>query len=373
MENFIRKYFLIILVMCLSLALPKSFTDKIREKSVGIGALVYKRPFSKAQELAEIEALQLENILLSTQIQQVGDFLTQEERVESQFKQLQALQQASNEIKDSEQKDFFSRREAVLLKRLKKQLMSLNGKVIYREPSFWNSHLWIDLGEKDNKAVQEKIICINSPVVLGNMALGVIDYVGEKKSRVRLITDSSLSLSARVVRGGEQNKTLLDNMLSLIDQLKVREDLFFSEEEQNNTLHILQGLSDNIKSHVHERYLAKGEIKGSSASLWRSKSQTLDGIGFNYDFEDAEGPARDLRTGESADKKIKGEVLVKEGDLLVTTGMDGIFPEGFYLGYVEKVQDLQEGAAYYNLKAKTLAPSFYELKSVTVLMPLEGH
>lgn len=251
--------------------------------------------------------------------------------------------------------------------------MSLNGQVVYREPSFWNSHLWIDLGEKDNKAVQEKIVCINSPVVIGNVALGVIDYVGEKKSRVRLITDTSLSLSARVVRGGEQNKALLDGMLSILDQLKVREDLFFSDEEQNNTIHLLQGLCDNIKLHVHERYLAKGEIKGSSTPLWRSKSNTLEGIGFNYDFEDVEGPARDLRTGESVDKKIKGEVLVKEGDLLVTTGMDGIFPEGFYLGFVEKVHDLQEGAPYYDLKAKSLAPSFDELKSVTVLMPVEGN
>lgn len=361
------------LVLFLCILLPKSFTDRLRTKGVAFGSLLYKKSFSKHQMDAEIEALQLENALLSSQIQQVGDFLTQEERIEAQFKQLQAVQQSLQEEKDSDLKAFFSRREAVLLKRLKKQLMSLNGKVIYREPAFWNSHLWIDLGEKDNRALQEKIVCMQSPVVIGNVALGVIDFVGEKKSRVKLITDTSLSLSARVVRGGEQSKVLLDTMLSLIDQLKSRDDLFFSLEEQHNTTALLAGLCDNIKMKVHERYLAKGEIRGSSRPLWRSKSNVLDGIGFNYDFEDVEGPARDLRTGESVDKKIKGEVLVKEGDLLVTTGMDGVFPEGFYLGFVEKVEDLQEGAAYYDLKAKTLAPSFDELKSVTVLMPLEGN
>jgi rod shape-determining protein MreC len=371
MENLLRKYVFVACMLFLCLALPKSFTDKIREQAVSVGALLHKKPFSKQQQILEIEALQLENALLSSQIQQVGDFLTQEERIESQFKQLQQVQESLQESKDSEQKAFFSRREAVLLTRLKKQLMSLNASVIYREPSFWNCHLWIDLGEKDNHIIQEKIIAINSPVVIGSVVIGVIDYVGEKKSRVRLITDTSLSLSARVVRGGEQNKVLLDRVLSVMDQLKVREDLFFSEEEQNNTLSLLQGLTHNIKMRVHERYLAKGEIKGSSTPLWRSKANILEGIGFNYDFEDVEGPARDLRTGEAVDKKIKGEVLVKEGDLLVTTGMDGIFPEGFYIGFVEKVEDLQEGAAFYNLKAKSLAPSFDELKCVTVLMPLE--
>jgi rod shape-determining protein MreC len=373
MQNFIRKYFFIVVIICLTLALPKSFTDKLREKSVGVGSLFYQNPFSKPQQQTDIQALQLENVLLSSQIQQVGDFLTQEERIETQFKQLQAVQQALGETKESEEQGFFSRREAVLLKRLKKQLMSLNGKVVYRDPSFWSSYLWIDLGEKDNKLMQEKIVCINSPVVIGNVAIGVIDYVGAKKSRVRLVTDASLSLSVRVARGGEQNKILLDNMLSLLDQLKVRDDLFFSHEEQVNAMCLLEGLCDNIKLHGHERYLAKGEIKGSSTPLWRSKSQSLEGIGFNYDFEDAEGPSRDLRTGESVDKKLKGEILVKEGDLLVTTGMDGIFPEGFYLGFVEKVQDLQEGAAYYNLTAKSLAPSLNDLKCVTVLVPLDGN
>lgn len=371
MENFLRKYFFLALICCLCSALPKSFTDKIREKGVAFGSTFYSIPFTKEQKQKEIEALQLENVLLSSQIQQVGDFLTSEERIESQFKQLESIQQTLKENKDSLQKDFFLRREGVLLQRLKKQLMSLNGKVIFREPSFWNSHVWIDLGEKDNKAIQEKIICINSPVVIGNIAIGVIDYVGEKKSRVRLITDSALSLSARVTRGGEQNKVLLDTMLLLIDQLKAREDLFFSEEEQSNTLTLLSALSDNVKMHVQERYLAKGEIKGSSSPLWRSRGLTLQGVGFNYDFEDMEGPARDLRTGESLDKKIKPDVLVKEGDLLVTTGMDGIFPEGFYLGFVEKVFELQEGAAFYNLTAKSLAPSFEELKALTVLAPLE--
>lgn len=81
MENFIRRYFFITLVVFLSLALPKSFTDKIREKSVGLSSLLYKRPFSKVQEHAEMQALQLENVLLSSQIQQVGDFLTRENRI----------------------------------------------------------------------------------------------------------------------------------------------------------------------------------------------------------------------------------------------------------------------------------------------------
>ncbi len=372
MERIFRKYFFIFLSFTILFLLPKKMTEKIREQAIGVFTFSSKTGVSnRDNKEEEVQQMKLENVLLSEQIQQVGDFLSSEERIESQLKHLEMIRENLDDKQNENQKEFFLRREKHLLKRLKKQLMSLDGRVIYREPAFWSSYVWIDIGEQDNEAVKEKVVALNSPVVMGDVAIGVIDYVAKKKSRVKLITDTSLSLSARIVRGSLQNKVLLEQLQLIYDQLKIREDLFFSLPEQENALKLLMSLSENIKSSVHDRYLAKGEIRGSSSPLWRSRGQSLVGIGFNYDYDDAEGRSRDLRTGESKDKKIKAEVLLRQGDLLVTAGFDGIFPEGFILGLVEDVDSLEEGATFYNLKAKSLAPSYHELRSLTVLAPLQ--
>lgn len=372
-ERVFQRYFFLFLFILLVICLPKTLTQKIKEKGAFVGFLAHKmtRGLEKNQ-MQEIESLKLENALLANQIQEVGDFLNSEDRIENQIRQLQTIQENKEKAQLIHEKEFFKRREEHLLHRLKKQLMSLNAKVIYREPSFWATRLWIDIGERDNRAVGQPIVKMNSPVVIGNKAIGVIDYVGEKRSRVSLVTDARLSLSVRILRGSEQNKALLDHLESLSHQLHLRDDLFFSFEEQVNTLKILSRLEENLQNAVHDRYLAKGEVHGSSQPLWRSREARLKGVGFNYDFEDAEGPARDLRTGESSGKKVGCEVLLKEGDLLVTTGLDGIYPEGFHVGVIEKVFPLEEGASCYDLVARSLIADLDDIKAVTVLMANQG-
>ena len=372
MEKLFQRYFFVVLFALLFLCLPKSFTEKMKECGAGVGSFITYTMGGKKNNFEELESLKLENTLLSNQIQQVGDFLTSEDRIETQLKQLQIIEENKEKAPFSNEKEFFKRREMHLLKRLKKQLMSLSARVVFREPNFWGTRLWIDVGERDNKAVGESVIQVNSPVVIGNVVVGVVDYVGQKRSRVSLVTDSRLSLSVRALRGSEQNKMLLDHLEALNHQLYLREDLFFSLEEQVNTLKILARLEENLQKVVHDRYLAKGEIHGSSQPLWRSKAARLKGLGFNYDFEDVEGPARDLRTGERLDKKGDLCVLLKEGDLLMTTGLDGIYPEGFQVGVIESVKPLEEGACSYDLVAKSLIPDLDEIKAVTVLSAIEG-
>ena len=99
----------------------------------------------------------------------------------------------------------------------------------------------------------------------------------------------------------------------------------------------------------------------------------MKGLGFNYDFSDNEGPARDLRTGEIVGSSSKKQVaLLKEGDLLITSGLDGIFPAGLEVAVVSKVHCLKEGASSYELEAKAIAENFNELSSVFVLPPLSA-
>jgi rod shape-determining protein MreC len=195
-------------------------------------------------------------------------------------------------------------------------------RVIFRSPSSWYSSLWINVGEADNGSEMKKIIAKNSPVMFGESLIGVIDYVGTHQSRVRLITDSGLSPSVRAVRGGST-------------------------------------------------YMAKGTLHGTSQPLWRNKNNLLKGFGFNYDFADDKGEARDLRTGKVLqDSSSKPVPLIKVGDLLMTTGMDGVFPEGLKVAEVTKIFPLREGDYYYDLEAKPTAGTLDDLSLVFVIPPL---
>jgi hypothetical protein len=134
-------------------------------------------------------------------------------------------------------------------------------------------------------------------------------------------------------------------------------------------------LKSKLTKGKDEKYLAKGELHGSSSPFWRSKNTTLKGVGFNYDYADEEGPAKDLRDGISVDDKnmkepCKGEPLIEKGDLLVTTGMDGIFPKGLNVAIVSKINALKDGDFAYTIEAKPSVENLNDLEVVLVLPPL---
>ena len=192
----------------------------------------------------------------------------------------------------------------------------LLARVVYRCPISWNSSLWINVGEKDNGEEGQKLVAKNSPVLLGTSLVGVVEAVHSSRSRVRLITDPDLTPSVRALR----------------------------RDEFGNPL-----------------YLAKGELHGSAKIFWRSRGSTLIGEGFNYDYDDDYGPSKDLRSNPA---------ILKVGDLLVTTGMDGIFPAGLHVATVAKIQSLREGDYYYEIEAIPTAENIEELSLVHVLPPL---
>jgi rod shape-determining protein MreC len=198
--------------------------------------------------------------------------------------------------------------------------------VIFRSPSTWNSSLWVNVGWENNKSREKDIIVKNSPVVVGTSVVGVVDYVGAKQSRIRLITDSGLRPSVRV-------KRVVDHTV---------------------------------------RLLAKGELHGSSQPMWRAEAQVLHGIGFNYDFPDLEGPARDLRTGKPLSPGAKSPSLpiIKMDDLLVTTGLDGVFPAGLNVASITRIKPLKEGDYYFEIEAKPSVENLFGLSFVFILPPV---
>ena len=149
----------------------------------------------------------------------------------------------------------------------------------------------------------------NAPVLYGDTVVGVIEEVGLTESRVRLISDPHLNPSVRSQRNG--------------------------------------------------RLLAKGELAGALKPSFGQTTRLLKGTGFNYDFPDEEGAAQDLHTP-----------IILPGDLLVTTGFDGVFPKGLKVARVTKVFPLQEGDFYYDIEAESLAPSLNSLERLHLLPPI---
>lgn len=381
--------FLILFFFCV-MSLPQEVSEKIRSTVVCSFApcwrsfnflkektlFVFTLPLpiavhSQVNDL-EMERLYQENQLLRSQIENVRQWLLYEDRIQEQVARYKLLSQTN--MNDLFWKEFFTRRSQELCHSLDLQVSALPAKVIFREPASWSSTLWVNLGEKDNQKLKKKIIGNNSPVLLGTSIIGVVEYVGNYQSRVRLITDSRLTPSVRACRGNEQNRYLLEHLEALIFALEPREDLFISKDEGTILREHLSHLKKALLQQSGDFYLAKGELHGTSYPLWRSRSQLLKGIGFNYDFSDAEGPARDLRSGEPYDVSRKGEKipLLRPGDLLVTTGLDGVFPPGFRVGIVSSVQTLKEGASSYEIEAVSTAGNLDLITHLFILPPLKG-
>ncbi len=328
--------------------LPQRLSDRLRAAAASSFSVRFKGSPSD-----EISRLKLENRSLKAQVDQVYDWLVYEQKIHEQLEFL----------KEAQPREFAQRRVSHLRELLAGELSSLPAQVTYRDPSSWSSSLWVNAGEENNTAVGKKVIAKNSPVLADGALVGVVEYVGPKQSRVRLITDSGLCPSVRVHRGGSQNRELGCKIASLLKAIEKRDDLFYSKAEKDTFVSQLNNLKQIGGACWEDGYLAKGEIRGSSAPFWRSRGPLLRGIGFNFDYPDEEGQPRDLRN-------VKGAPILKEGDQLVTSGLDGIFPPGLSLGTVSKIDPLKEGSYSYNIWVSPSVSHFNDLQTLFILPPI---
>ncbi len=327
---------LIVFLLCW-INLPPLVSDRLRE---WIAAPFGKRAFDNRSD--EIARLQLEGSQLRTQIDQVYEWLLSNQKIVEEFKDV----------------PFLEKRAAHLKERLLEQFISIPAQVIYRNPALWSSSLWVNVGEKTNAALGKKAIAKNSPVIADGNLVGVIEFVGRNHSRVRLITDSGLSPSVRVCRGKMQNRELVHQIDSLSKWIEKRDDLFADGEKEALFSH-LEKLKANCQANWEDGYLAKGELKGSSSPFWRSRSPMLKGIGFNYDYLD------------SFSEKSPKIPILKEGDLLVTSGLDGVFPPGLPVGIVAEVDPQPVGAYCYEIDVKPTASRLNDLQTLFIIPPME--
>lgn len=327
----------------------------------GLKRYLSDRPFGEKKKSNDREILQLrfENRILQEQVKKMTEWLAEEQKGKERWEVLQKLVAYRDQTSESHWRDFFQRRAHYLRDLLQREWMALPAQIIYRDPSFWSSSLWLGIGEEDNRSLGKILVAKNSPVVAGSSLVGVIDFVGKRQSRVRLLTDSGLSPAVRAVRGASQDREIASLSRCLLQHLERRKDLAFEQKEV--LLENLRSLKNCLSDSWEEAYLAKGEIRGSSASFWRSRAPLLKGVGFNFDYEDREGEARPL-----------SPALLKEGDLLVTSGFDGVFPPDLLVGNVVKVQPLREGEYSYEIEVSPAAPRLNDIQILFVLPPLGG-
>jgi len=327
------------LFLFLWINLPKGISDRIRSFAV---ASLSHRPFENGSN--ELARLQLENQNLRTQIDHVYEWVLFDQRIAEQFEFLK------------EHRDFSQKRAVHLRELLTEQLSSLPAQVIYRDPSSWSSSLWVNVGEENNRALGHIIVAKNSPVLADGALVGVVDYVGKKQARIRLITDSGLSPSVRACRGATQNRELAHQFQALLHQLEKRNDLFSTDAEKKQFLAQLHQLKERNGSWWEDGYLAKGEVHGSSAPFWRSRGPILKGIGFNFDYPE-----------DSTSHLKAGVPILKEGDLLVTSGLDGVFPPGLRVGIVAQIEPLKEGSYAYEIEVRPAVSHLNDLQTVFIL------
>lgn len=379
---------MIFATLLMLLSLSRSTSDRVRGKTIAMlapiwegvakvktkAASIFRRqdllpPSSEMNgNLAfiqeEMQRLQLENQLLLNQVTDLNLFLDDKEQLDKQRLQVDPeIWEAQNEAYQK----YVKRMQHVS----DQKMQSLPAKVIFRSLDTWNQSLWVNVGSMHNAEDSKPIVAKNSPVVVGNAIVGVIDYVGKAQSRVRLMTDRALVPSVRVARGGEQEGVVTEHIDFLLSRLNRTKKLTIEEKEQHALIQSLSLLKSKLQPMKHSWYLAKGELYGCHEMAGRQMCPILRGTGFNYDFADEEGEGRDLRTGKLVHDPASPAVpILKMHDVLVTTGMDGIFPAGFKVATVTKIQLLKEGDYFYELEAEPILRNLNDVSIVFVLPPI---
>ncbi len=248
--------------------------------------------------------------------------------------------------------DFFS----LELENTKRQDLSycnrcIPAKVIFRDPFSWGSSLWIDVGKQN---LSSSVLKKNSPVIIGQFLLGIVDYVGQRQSRVKLITDVGLTPSVCVATENLQDIILRNSLKIVLEQLKRNSQARLFSQEISQMTSFLSNLEKTFFYKNKKYNLFRGILCGTGSPLWKKHKNLLKGQGFCYQ------------------ENIQDEdvYIIKENDILVTTGMDGIFPPGLLVAKVTNVLEKKEGFYSYNLEAMPLVDNFNDISNVLVLPPI---
>lgn len=159
------------------------------------------------------------------------------------------------------------------------------------------------------------------PVTIGPHAIGIIERVGKKQSTVRLFSDPSIKVHVKTTSA---------------DQLA----------------HHYIGELEKLLPDSSALDLVKRKVKGDVPSSARGFLEGFNGAGNYSGFGLVSLQNKPFRTGE----------------VLVTTGEDGLFPPGLFVARIVEVSPQGAGEVTYRLKAKPTYPLDH-LPALHVLEP----
>ncbi|MFZ4098885.1 MAG: rod shape-determining protein MreC [Chlamydiia bacterium] len=217
-------------------------------------------------------------------------------------------------------------------------------RVLAREAGAWHRFLWIDAGRETCSKEQLRL---NSPVVQGDALVGVVDYVGRRQSLVRLITDPGCCPAIEVGEHGPETTWKV---------LRVRLEELLSHRA-------------SISPHARQQLLqALSACSPSDQAVPRMQGTMLG-------MREREGGSPRLRGqlfhAEWVAKITSGVPLQwpEAGHLLLTSGLDGIFPSGLRVGYLLSLNEEPAGEPTRGFVAVPVVEDLDELRWLTVLPP----
>lgn len=229
--------------------------------------------------------------------------------------------------------------------RLSESKKTVCANIIYRDPLSWSSFAWIDVGSKDQIPFLKK----NAPVVVDDVLVGIIDHVEATCSKVRLITDPKLHPSVQIHRGSQKVFDVKQTARLFQNQLRYYKELPLSDQEKQQWEKQLSSLLEKLDPQEHYERLSMGFLSGMATSFWSTQRPYLKGSGFAYHDE------------------TRTFLLVDVGDLLVTSGLDGIFPPGLKVAYVTKVYPQKEGDYVAHIEGEPLL--YLDKANVVTVIP----
>lgn len=338
-KNFLS-YFSLIVFLFAVINIPEVVSSAMRNTTISffqspVRVLAFIIPKRKRSvSLEKYQRVNEENLLLKKQIDEVKEFIKSDGELEELLAQLQGEEQHLPGTVDRQE----------ILESIKQKINSTRAKVIFREPKTWGNFFWINKGDNFNKKIGYQLIAKNSPVIVDRSLVGVIEEVKKTRSKVRLITDPSLVISAVTCRGKDQSKEILkriDHLLAIIET-----DHFLTNS--------LKEYSKEIKTTLNE-FVARGEVAGAIKPQWNMQDILLVGTGFH--------PIENNYKHEKS--------LFYVGDLIQTSGFDGAFPEGINIGTIKRIKPISEGGYFYELEISPSITNIHSLNYVTILKPYQ--
>ena len=320
------KLFLVLLCSFLLL----SFQNVIYNTIFSLKSKVFQLASPSASYNQTLYNLKTQNISLKRQIDSLYEWLLFDQKTNDLVDKTEALKQQANSSPHT--KDFFLQKSEFLKNRSLAQLQSISAKVIHRTRLSWYKYCWINVGLEDNKKIGQDIVSIDSPVVQGNALIGIIDKVEKKKSRVLLITDNSNTISIQLLNKRDSNEKLV-NLLK-------QASLLAKNEDRSPLLNCIDTIRKKYPTKTPHNIT--GEVNG-----------ICDLNIFNGDIM--------LSARLFCDPK---SVKLETGDILVTSGLDEIAPQGVEVGIIA---DITEDICSYNLKLLPACDDINKVYFVSVL------